>query len=142
MERETNRVAPVLPASAMRTHQVATPLRTHFRKATCEEVGCLAYRHGWALNLTGLDEGDIWQARNSGRRYREEAGETGMVLIFEPGQPCFAASTHRVPADRPPIFLARDGDWRGNPRGTEPVIFSGADAFTNDLHDHLEKFDK
>lgn len=142
MERPLNRVPPALPAGAMQTHQIAMPRATHWRSATCEEVDCEAYRDGWLLSLVGLDEGDIWQARNSGRRYRELDTDAGMVLVFEPGQPCFASISHYAPLDREPLFIARDGDWRGNPRSTEPVIFSGEDAFSDHLHTHLEKFDQ
>lgn len=142
MDRPLNRIEPTLPAAAMQTHAMIAPLRTHWRRATCEEAGCEQFAKGWMLPLTGLDEGDIWQAKNSGRRWIEQPTDSGPVLIFEAGQPCFAASTHRVPADREPIFVARDGDWRGNPRGTEPTIFSGVDPFADHLHTHLEKFEQ
>jgi hypothetical protein len=41
-------------------------------------------------------------------------GETW--LVFEPGQPCFAAARHTVPNGRPELYVVRGGDWRGNPR--------------------------
>lgn len=140
--RPLNRVQPVLPAAAMLTHEIAAPLATHWRKATCEEVGCPAFLYGWKLELTGLDAGDIWQARNSGRRYREQPSDSGPVLIFEAGQPCFASFTHRLPADRPPIYVAKGGDWRGNPLETEPVIFSGEDPFIDHFNTHMERFEQ
>lgn len=140
--RELNRVTPSLAAGSMVTHEVAAPLATHWRKARCDEIDCPDYLHGWMLPLAGLDEGDIWQARNSGRRYREVPTDAGPVLVYEAGQPCFQSFTHRKQIDRPPLFIARDGDWRGNPRGTDPVIFSGEDPFTDHLHTHLEKFDQ
>lgn len=141
MERPLNRVEPALPAGLMQTHQIAMPLPTHWRRATCEEVGCLAFRHGWQLARTGLDDEDMALLAKSKRRWREEQGDDGPVLIFEAGQPCLAASEHRIQQDRPPLFIARDGDFRGNPRQTEPVVFSGADPFADHLHTHLEKFD-
>jgi len=133
------RPKPELPAGQMRTHHILAPAATHWRKATCEEVGCLAYQHGWSLALTGLDEDDIWQARNAGRSYREETGDAGPMLVFEPGQPCFRTSTHRIRIDRPEIFLVREGDWRGNPRKIEPTTFSGADAWADSLHTNLSQ---
>ncbi len=142
MTRPLNRVTPKLPAAAMLTHEMAAPLATHWRKATCEEVNCPEFLNGWMLPLAGLDDGDIWQARNSGRRYREQPTDAGPVLIYEAGQPCFRESTHRLPLDRPPLFIARDGDWRGNPRGTDPVIFSGADPFVDHFNTHMERFEQ
>lgn len=140
MDRPLNRVMPKLPAAAMLTHEVAAPLATHWRRATCEEVNCPEYLNGWMLALNGLDEGDIWQARNSGRRFREQPTDSGPVLIYEAGQSCFRSFTHRLPVDRTPLFIARDGDWRGNPRETQPTVFSGADPFIDHMNTHLEKF--
>lgn len=139
--RALNRPTPALGAHLMQTHQILAPPETHFRKATCEEVGCLNYRNGWAILTAGLDEGDLWQARNSGRRFIEQDTDAGRALVYEPGQPCFSQSEHRTRVDRPELYIARDGDWRGNPRGTAPTRFSGADAFADHLHTHLDKFE-
>lgn len=141
-DREINRVTPALPAELMQTHQVAMPLTTHWRRATCEEVGCLNHRHGWTLASTGLDDEDMALLKQSGRRWYEEPSDAGPVLVFEAGQPCLAASEHRIQMDRPPLFIARDGDFRGNPRQTEPTVFSGADPFADHLHSHLERFEQ
>ena len=141
-DREINRVTPALPAGLMQTHQVAMPIQTHWRRASCEEVGCLAHRHGWSLARTGLDDEDMALLEQSGRRWREEQGDDGPLLIFEAGQPCLSASEHRIQVSRPPLFIARDGDFRGNPRQTEPVVFSGEDSFADHLHTHLDRFEK
>jgi hypothetical protein len=141
-QRELFRPTPVLPAEAMRTHQISAPAATHWRRATCAEVECSQYLNGWATPLAGLDEGDIWQAKNSGRKWVEVDTDAGPALVFEPGQPCFAAVTHRKRLDRPELFIARDGDWRGNPRGTDPLRFSGADSWADSLQTHLEKFNQ
>lgn len=142
IERELNRVPPKLPAAAMLTHLVAMPLLTHWRRATCEEIGCLAHRYGWTLQRAGLDDEDMALLRASKRRFREELGDGGSLLVFEAGQPCLKASEHRVQMDRPPLFIARDGDFRGNPRGTDPIVFSGADPFADHLHTHLDQFEQ
>lgn len=136
------RPPPSLPAGMMQTHQILAPTETHWRKATCAEVACPHYLNGWMLHTNGLDADDIAAAKTSGRRFRAESGDTGEVLVFEPGQPCFRASTHQVRLERPELFIARDGDWRGNPRGTDPTRFSGADAWTDSLHTHLEQFER
>jgi hypothetical protein len=47
MQPQPFRVAPLLPAWAMKTFQVASPRATHFRPASCAEAECDAYLHGW-----------------------------------------------------------------------------------------------
>lgn len=141
-ERELFRLPSALPAAAMQTHVIAAPLSTHWRKATCEETGCLAYRNGWKIALTGLDEGDIWQLRNCGRRYVEVAEDSGPVLVYEAGQPCFKTTEHRVRIDRPELFVVRGGDHRGNPLKIPAQRLSGPDAWQDHLHTSLEKIEK
>jgi hypothetical protein len=139
MERQLNRVAPRLPVQAMQTHHILAPAATHWRKATCEEIGCLDYHHGWVLPLDGLDEGDIWQARNAGRAYVQQTNEDGKIFLhFEAGQPCFRAMTHRIRVERPELFIVRNGDWRGSD-GEQPLRFSGPDAWRDHLGTHLDK---
>jgi hypothetical protein len=138
-QRELFRMPTALPVTAMQTHVIAAPLATHWRTATCEEVQCAAYLNGWKLALTGLDEGDIWQARNCGRRYVEVPDDGGPVLVFEPGQPCFKTSKHRIRTDRPELFVVRGGDHRGNPLKIPDQRFSGPDAWQDHMATHLEK---
>lgn len=136
--RPLNRPAPTLPAENMVTHQIVAPLSTHFRRATCEEVDCAAWRHGWLLPLTGLDEQDRHLARTSGRRFTVCEVDGQEALQFEAGQSCFKASTHRVSLEREPVFLVQDGDYRGNPRRTQPLVLPSADAWKNHLGEHLD----
>lgn len=138
------RIMPEIGNQHMITHAVFAPVGTHWRKATCEEVGCLAHHNGWSLDTTGVPADLVELAKRSGRRYaatRDE--ETGAeVLHFEAGQPCFKASEHRMRLDREEIFIRRAGDWRGNPNpGDKPQVFSGPDAFTDSLHTNLEQFE-
>lgn len=139
-QRKLNRVMPELAAHNMITHQIAAPLATHWRRATCEEVGCLAHHHGWSYHASGMPAEVTDAVKRSNRRYRVERDEnTGdEVLHFEAGQPCFQASTHRIRIERPELFVVCDGDWRGNPRKTEPQILSGADAWADSLHTRLD----
>lgn len=139
MNRPLFRPTPKLPVQAMQTHHILAPTSTHFRRATCEEIGCLPFHHGWVLPLEGLDEGDIWQARNAGRRYHQQTNEDGAhFLYFEAGQPCFRAATHTKRVDRPELFIVRNGDWRGSD-GEEPIRFSGADAWADHLGTSLDR---
>lgn len=115
------RIQPEGPPQAYRTFSIRTPLATHTRQATCAEVGCAAYEHGW---VTIVDETEpngaaiaSYIRHQAHRAYREDHTTTGTRFTFEPGQKCFAASEHRISLDRPEIFITRDGDWRGNPTG-------------------------
>lgn len=138
--RPLNRVTPAIPAAQMQTHAIIAPLESHWRKATCAEVECGAFLNGWSLDTTGLPEELVHLAKNSGRRFTATTGTSGELLVFEAGQQCFKSGTHRTRVDREEIFLKLDGDWRGNPRGTDPVVFSSPDAFVDHLHTHLDQF--
>lgn len=118
VQRPVNRVPSALPVDAMKTYEIRMPKQTHWRAATCAEVECPEYLNGWRTRLPrGSELVDV--LRHSGRRFHEITGLTDQELefIFEPGQPCFRVSTHRVRVDRPELFVVREGDWRGNPRG-------------------------
>ncbi|MFE7973009.1 hypothetical protein [Streptomyces shenzhenensis] len=115
------RIAPTMGPEAYKTYAMVSPLATHFRQATCAEVGCDHYRQGWRVRVQALTPDLLHAARTSGRKYTEQQiadGET--YLVFEAGQACFKASQHRAPVGRPPLYLVGDGDYRGNPRGTKP----------------------
>jgi hypothetical protein len=134
------RIPPVGPASAYQTFQIKTPRGPEFeRPATCEEVDCDAWRYGWSTRVPVFSTDLLAAVRASGRRFSEyPPGASDVLLgddvvtvtsaehlfVFGPGNACFRASQHRLPVrpDLPQIFLARDGDWRGNPRGTQPRV--------------------
>jgi hypothetical protein len=129
-----SRVAPALPVHAVKTYQMAQPLATHWRPATCAEVECPNYLNGWRVRVEGLPPQLLHAAAHSGRRHsRLDAGEGETWLVFEAGQPCFAASAHRIPAGRPLRFFERGGDWRGNPRGERRELNQAdwVDSFAN-----------
>ena len=141
--RQPFRVAPHLPAAAMKTYQILAPAGTHWRAATCAEVDCGAYLHGWATRVDEATDMGARQAhyirRQSGRAFsaaRDEAGLT--VFTFPPGQRCFRASDHRVRLDRAEFFVVRDGDWRGNPRGTQPRQHVRAADWVDDFANHQQ----
>jgi len=107
------RLAPALPATAYKTYAVASPTDRTIR-AACEQVGCLAYRHGWESHVDestdlGKQQADYIR-RLSGRTFREQRTAAGMTVFrFEGGQRCF--SEHRT---RPELYVVRGGDWRQN----------------------------
>ena len=119
------RFEPQGPASAYQTFQIKTPRGPEVeRPATCEEVDCDAWRYGWVTRVPATDN-FLDMIRGSKRTWTavdQVGGE--WVFTFAPGTACFQAGLHHKPVrpDLPQLFLARDGDWRGNPRGTQPRI--------------------
>ena len=143
VSRPLNRPTPGLPAHMMQTHAILAPIETHWRKASCEEVQCEAFLKGWGVPAKDLDEQDLALLKSCGRSYSEiEIKDGEWHYWFPPGQPCFRASTHRIRLDRPELFVRRDGDWRGNPRKTEPQLFSSADAWADSLRTNLDAIEK
>ena len=110
-----NRIDPLLPVGAMKTYSAIAPRATHFRPATCEEVGCPHHANGWRTTVDLTTELGIMQAayirEQSGRRFAEHWEDGLTVFLFEAGQRCFAA--HQVPLERDPLLVVRMGDWRG-----------------------------
>lgn len=108
-----------VPAGAFQTFGVSAPIETHYRPATCAEVECEARANGWTtLMAAGSDElafltGAVCAGTVDGHRRHytaEPAGDGFVRLTFPAGQPCFKASVHRVPLERPAIFTVRSGD--------------------------------
>lgn len=128
------RIASKLPVTALKTYQIAAPLDSHWRQASCDEVACRAWTEGWQ---TVVDESTDLGRQQAGyirrecvrdgngttnpqgrRRYRESRNEAALTVFeFPPGQQCFASHEHRVRVDRQELYVVRDGDWRGNPTG-------------------------
>jgi hypothetical protein len=136
-----NRIEPQLPAAAMKTYSIASPKATHYRPATCAEVGCEMSLKGWE---TKVDVSTVLGARQanyirlrSGRAFLPpvEIGDL-VIFTFPAGQTCFAE--HLVPLGRPEFYLVRDGDWRGNPRGTAATRHN-ADTWVDDFANHQQR---
>lgn len=104
------RIAPAMPVSAYKTFQVAAPV-TQWRTVSCEDFGCSHFRSGWKTTAQNAEQADYIR-RHSGRTFEEREPN---VFYFAPGQPCFDAANHRLPLERNEIYIARAGDWRGNP---------------------------
>jgi hypothetical protein len=132
------RVDPQMPTANYKTYTIARPTTTHWRPATCLEVDCQHYKHGWATTVMKGSE-DEALIRTLGKRFLETNEPNGFVrLVFYPEQPCFRASAHRVPVEREPLYVVRGGDWRGNPRGEKRVHTRGAD-WVDDFATHQDK---
>lgn len=133
------RLEPAMGVDAYKSYTIAAPLATHWRPATCEEIRCEQQANGWQIRKEHLDEQMLHIATHAGRRYREiqvREGET--YLVYDAGQKCFKASEHRLPLERPELYLVRSGDWRGNPSG-EVLQHSSAATWTEDFGEHQER---
>ncbi len=93
-----------------RNYHILRPVPTHFRVATCKDVNCDAYTNGWRTRLPATAHEMLTLARRSGRKFVElDTGDGYIEFLFEAGQPCFRASMHRAPLERPAIHVVRDG---------------------------------
>lgn len=142
-----NRLEPVAPSAMYETWRIDVPLDTHWRRATCDEVSCLAWLNGWVTKVDERMEGGQAQAyyirKECGRSFVEESGPSGLTLFtFTAGQPCFGRSQHRLRIDRPEIFLRIGGDWRGNPLGTRPYRHTRAELWQEDMQEHLSDIER
>jgi hypothetical protein len=91
------------------------------------------------VHIEALTPDLVEAARKSGRRYREEHIAEGQTyLVFDAGQPCFRASQHRARVDRPPLYIVRDGDYRGNPRGTKARLHQNPANWVEDFATHQQ----
>lgn len=131
-------MAPLLDPRGYKTYSIHAPIRTHFRKATCAEVDCPDYLHGWRVRLEILNEEQRVWVRQTGRRFSEmpvRPGETW--LVFEAGQPCFRATEHRARVEREELYVIRDGDTRGNPTGRVDKV--SGQQWNDDFGEHQQR---
>jgi len=116
------RIQPAMPVQFYTTFRIAIPLRTHWRKATCEEIDCEQYLKGWTTQVdeaTELGQQQAYYIRHDrGRKHTEEKTPEGLTSFwFPPGQRCFQAANHQTWNGRPERYIQQSGDWRGNPDG-------------------------
>lgn len=136
------RIEPAMPVSAYKTYAISAPVQTHTRPATCAESDCVAWRNGWVTTVDVSTELGARQAKYitsaSGRKYTmtEESGFARFEFLA--GQKCFWE--HRVPLDREPLLIVRDGDWRGNPTGRRRLHAKPAD-WVEDFQEHQGNLD-
>ena len=85
-----------------------------WRKATCEEVGCISFLKGWVTTLDMSPDQESHEIQmnqtrykyikdKSGREFTESIDEFVMSLRFNPGQTCFSA--HHTPIQIDPTFI-------------------------------------
>lgn len=145
MSRPVNRVTPKLGAEHMQTFAIEAPAATHWRRATCEEVGCRAAENGWRMQLDLTTDLGLAQARyikhSSGRRYEVAEQRDGLVtLIFPGGQECFQA--HQVRTGRPEKYLVKGGDFRGNPRGQQARVHTKPEFWVEEFQENSARLNQ
>ena len=128
---------PRLPVRAYRTFQIVRPPDLRIRVA-CEAADCGAWRHGWQTIVDERTDLGTAQAayirQKSGRTFREQRSGDGLtVFTFEPRQRCFR--DHHTLGER---YVARGGDWRGNPTGEHRIHASPAD-WVEDFGEHQQR---
>lgn len=114
-------VNPAVGPQHYRTFKISAPIKSHWRKATCEEYECDGYVHGFVTTVdvsTDLGQRQYhYLTHDRSRRYSlQHVGESLYKFVYGPGFRCFSMADHRVPIGRPPMLLVAEGDWRGNPR--------------------------
>jgi hypothetical protein len=139
MTSQAFRPEPIAGPAAYKSYSILAPVSTHFRKATCAEVECPDYLYGWRIRADVLDEQMVHAATHSGRKFQwVRPSELENWIVYESGQPCFRSEEHRTRVDRPELYVVRDGDHRGNPRGTPARKHSSASAWQEDFAEHLD----
>jgi|SRR5580698_9161685 hypothetical protein len=144
-----NRIQPGLPPQSYKSYEMRYPLRTHWRKATCEEVECDHWVMGWdTLIDTSTDLGQRQYDYCHGDRSRsfteKREGLTIVRFHYGPGNQPFPGPRHdhRVKVERPPLFVVSGGDWRGNPRGTDPVLHRNGENWADDFATHQDALER
>jgi hypothetical protein len=117
------------------------PLDTHWRKATCEEVGCEAFRNGYVTTVdisTNLGRKQFYFITHSKRRSYSAQRVSVYVFkfVFPPGTICMRDYDHKLPIEREPVYLVHEGDWRGNPRGGSSYIHGRGEDWVDQFANH------
>lgn len=132
------RLPPKMPVQAYDTYQIISPIETHTRSATCQEVQCQAMANGWkTLADVGTPEGRKranYIRLMSGRSFTFTQTGSVVTFIFTAGQQCFA--DHRVDIGRPAFYLRRGGDWRAVT--SDKIMFNARD-WVDDFANHQDR---
>jgi hypothetical protein len=128
-----------LPVSSYKTYAIRSPIQTHYRKATCEEIGCEAFQNGWAYLKEDLTPGDLYLATHSGKRYREvHIGPGQNYIVFEAGQSCFGAAQHVISLHRPEFYFVGRGHTSVF-QARHARAHANGDDFVDDFANHQDK---
>ncbi len=122
-----------------------SPISTHTRPATCEEVECEQYARGWRIRVdlqTPLGQKQAYYIKHhSGRSYRVVDRNNGLVTLeFSPNQPCF--QEHRVKGHRPEIYRVKGGRMNDNPLGTPARVHKKPEHWVEEFAEHQDRVNK
>jgi len=137
-----NRLAPDAGPEHFKTYKMSAPTRTHFRRGTCEEVGCLEMKSGFVMTIdfsTELGQRQLHYLTKEDKDRSpiiQRTGKYEVKLIYRPGTPCMNRASHRVRLDREPYYLVCGGDWRGNPRQIRTVGHVRVEDWVDDFGNH------
>lgn len=105
-----------LPAQAYDTYALRQRPAAKNRRASCAEVDCPQYLHGWRTTIDPRSEqgpAQLLYLRNDRTRKTVETRDPSGLITFtyEAGQTCFAP--HWIEMQQ--LFLVRSGDHRTDP---------------------------
>lgn len=130
-------MAPDLAPYNYLTWAIVSPLRTHWRPATCAEVDCRYHLHGWTTVTDDPEVADYFR-RRSGRAFREEPLPGGAArFTFPAGQRCFHWRKHQIRLDRDEHFIRFDGHHQRHTGGR--LVHSGAVPWRDEFGEHQER---
>jgi hypothetical protein len=141
MTYQMNRVQPAMPVHAYKTYGIVAPISTHWRPATCAEVDCPAYMHGWQTHVdenSALGQKQAHYIRREAKRsFKESKRQDGLTTFsFPPGQVCFRQ--HKTRVEREELFVMRTGDHRGSPDGFRRT-YDRPDQWADDFSAHQDE---
>jgi hypothetical protein len=127
------------PPSAYQSYVLDRPsTRRFWVPASCEEVDCSDYLHGWRVDAGALGPQHWADIAAVGYRYELLDIAAGVrQLVFEAGQACFRASTHQRPTLAEPLYLVKPGA-RGIYLGRGRRHTRGID-WVEDFSEHTDK---
>lgn len=142
------RLCPDLPPENFRTYEMRLPPATHLIPASCDDTDCEAWRGGFALTVDtstelGRQQHDYLSGDKTRSFHVQKVSEHLVKFVYKPGSECFSVvevggvrARHSIPSGRPPVFIARGGDFRGNPRGDRRT-HTRAEFWIEDMEENL-----
>ena len=88
--------------------RVVSPIPTHWRPATCAELQCEPWRHGWKTIVPAGSVQDDYIRHHSGRQFEivRSDDSANVAFYFPPGQVCFGSHEgHITKLEREPLFI-------------------------------------
>jgi hypothetical protein len=137
------RFPPKLPAASMKTYELRQPLATHFVEVSCAQANCARRENGFIIGFDLTVPAKVAAANElaaianrRGMKWSYEVVGSTVQFTFAKGQDCF--ETHRRALEREPLYIVRNGDFRGNPRKERKVHTSG-ENFVDDFANHQDR---